>query len=72
MGVEDDYVAYCLDEAVGYLGTTIENELEQAGQKPSKDAQKIKIARERVVKKHFGDIRGAKPKKYADPAAFFE
>lgn len=63
------YEAYCLDEAVWYLGSVISNELEQAGQTKSKGAGKTEAARKKVLAKHFGD--GQKGQ-YADPALLFK
>jgi hypothetical protein len=65
------YEAYCLDEAVWYLGTTIEAELNEAENgKPSKGQRKAEDARKRVLEKHFGKTPEAK-RKFADPMAFF-
>lgn len=63
------YEAYCLDEAVWYLGSIIGNELEQAGQTKSKGAGKMEAARKRVMAKHFGE---EKKGQYADPALLFK
>lgn len=71
MDIQDSYVALCFDQAVGYLGTSIEAELEQAGNRPSKGESKARMARERVLKKHFGDEYGQQKNQFADPAAFF-
>ena len=73
MDIQDSYVALCFDQAVGYLGTTIEADLEQAGNKPSKGEGKVKMARERILKKYFGEDYGqsAKQQQFSDPAALF-
>jgi len=70
MGIEDVYVAYCFDQAVSYLGSVIEGELNDAGHKPSKDEGQIRFARERVYQKYFGDAK-EEAKGFADPAALF-
>lgn len=72
LGVEDDYAAYCLDEAVVYFGMTLENMLESAGHKPSKEERRAKQARERLIEKIFSkDKEQAKGTGFADPAAMF-
>lgn len=65
------YEAYCIDEAVWYLGTTIESELDEAGNgKPSKGERKAHDARKRVLEKYFGKAP-EEQRKFADPMAFF-
>lgn len=63
------YEAYCFDQAVWYLGVTIQNEIDQAGQKKDSKQAAIEAARQRVLKK-FLDGHEAKGQ-YADPAALF-
>lgn len=63
------YEAYCLDQAVWYLGITISNELEKAGHKKQKGEAAIESARKRVLRTYFGDAAGEQ--KFADPAAMF-
>lgn len=69
LGIESGtYEAYCLDEAVIYFGLTLENMLEEAGNKPGKEERKAKAARDRVLGKVFGTEKSSG---YADPAAMF-
>jgi hypothetical protein len=63
------YEAYCLDQAVGYVGAVIQNALEEAGSKPSKSERNAQAAREKVLKKYLGDE--SETTAYADPSAFF-
>jgi len=66
---EGSYEAYCLDQAVWYLGTTITNELEKVGRKPAKGEANNTAARKRLLEKM---LKGEKAKQqYADPSAFF-
>lgn len=70
MGLKwDSYEAYCLDEAVIFFGMQLENKLESAGHKPSKEEKKISRAREQVMDKIFGTKE--KKQVFADPAAMF-
>lgn len=64
------YEAYCLDQAVWYVGSTITSELEKAGQgKKSKGQAKAEAARKRVLNKFLGGDT-QETKMYADPADF--
>lgn len=71
------YVAYCLDEAVIYFGMALENKLETAGHKPSKEERRAQAAREKILDAVLADpdLDGVEPKKktsgYADPAVMF-
>lgn len=69
------YEAYCLDEAVWYFGTIVENELEKAGQpkKKSKGVAEAEAARKRLLAKYFdnGDKKSLPNQGFADPAALF-
>lgn len=71
LGLEmGEYPAFCLNQAVWYLGTTIEAEMDEASQeKPSPEAQRSRGARKRVLDRYLepGNLK----KQYADPAAFF-
>lgn len=67
----DTYEAYCLDEAVTYFGLVLENMLEEAGNKPTKQDRKAKAARDRVLDKVFSDQEDAPSTGFADPAAMF-
>lgn len=63
---EGSYEAYCLDEAIWYFGSTIQHELEKAGQKRQKGEAKMEAARKRVLAKRLGEENV--PQQYADPA----
>lgn len=66
------YEAYCLDEAVIFFGSMLENELQDAGHKASKEERRAQMARDRIMDRVLGDDKD--PKKgsgYADPAAMF-
>lgn len=65
------YEAYCLDEAVIYFGLTMENMLDEAGEKPSKSERKTKAARQKVMDKVF-ETAEVKSSGYADPAVMFQ
>lgn len=63
--------AYCFDEALWYLGTTIEHEMEKASHKPSKGERQAHSARQRVLDKFLGDKEEG-GQKFADPALLFQ
>lgn len=69
LAIENDYVAYCLDEAVIFFGLTMENMLDEAGHKPGKDERKARAARERLLNKVLGN--DDQTSGYADPALMF-
>lgn len=71
LNIEDSYVAYCLDEAVTFFGLSLENKLEEAGHKQSKEERKAKAARDQVLDRIFGTNK-KKTKGYADPALMFQ
>lgn len=64
------YEAYCLDQAVWYLGTTISNELEKVGVKKDRKQIAAEEARKRLLKKILKGEAETKGQ-FADPAAFF-
>jgi hypothetical protein len=63
------YEAYCLDQAVWYLGTQISHQLEEVGRKKEKGEAGKEAQRKAVLEKIFG---GKTATAYADPAALFE
>lgn len=71
LAIDDDYVAYCLDQAVGYFGRELEHALEQAGS-GAKDDNEAAWRRKVVIDRWLGD-ESEKPRRgtYADPAAMF-
>ena len=63
---------YCLDEAVIYFGMSLENMLEQAGVKPSKEERRAQAARERLLDRVLAEEGEEKQASgFADPAAMF-
>ena len=64
------YEAYCFDEAVWYLGTFLETELQKAGrQKKQKGEAQAEAARKRVINKYLN--AGKTQGQYMDPAVLF-
>lgn len=71
LGLEPgSYEAYCLDQAIGYLGTMVESELDRAGHRPSKGEKKTEAARKRIIAKYMGETE--QKKQFADPALLFQ
>lgn len=70
MAIQDDYVAYCLDQAVGHFGRTVEAELDKV---EGKTAEERTHKRQRVLER-FLDLEDQKPSRgqFADPAAMFK
>lgn len=64
------YEAYCLDQAVWYLGISISGELDKVGRKKQKGELQNEQGRQKVLSKFLGTT-AAQPK-YADPAAMFK
>ena len=62
------YEAYCLDQAVGYVGAFIQAELEKAGHRPSKEQRKVEAARQKVLDRYLGV---EKETNFADPSVLF-
>jgi hypothetical protein len=50
---------------------TVDNELQSAGQKPSKEDRRAEMARQRYLDRVLGDEQQG-TKKFADPAAMFQ
>lgn len=67
---QGSYEAYCLDQAVWYLGVTIQNELEEVGIKKSKESASHERERKAILAKYLGVEEPTKGG-FADPAAFF-
>lgn len=72
LGVEDQYAAYCLDQATAVWGRHIEHELEEASEN-AKDKNAAVRARKAVLYQYFPELEDAEPQigSYADPAAMF-
>jgi hypothetical protein len=63
-----DWAAYCLDEAVFYVGRYIESELEKVKEGKGKNAAQARAAKqERLLRKLLGQDASA-GKRFADPA----
>ena len=62
------YEAYCLDQAVGFVGASIQRELEEAVSKPSAEERRAQAAQKRILEKYVGSESDAG---FADPAALF-
>lgn len=64
------YEAYCLDQAIWYLGSVITSELEKAGHKRQKGEAQREAARKKVLGKYLDG--SASTKQFADPSALFQ
>ena len=72
LAIEDEYVAYCLDEAISFFGGQLEYELDEASHgKVSKEERSARAKRQTVLDRVLGKIEGDKPA-YADPATMFK
>jgi hypothetical protein len=70
LAIEDEYVAYCLDQAVGYFGRTLEGELEKAGS-GAKNNDEAEWKRQVVLDAFLSDEKKPQRGMFADPAAMF-
>lgn len=70
LAIEDDYVAYCLDQAVGYFGRHLEAELEKAGS-DTKTAEEAEHKRRLILDKYLGEEGKPQRGLFADPATMF-
>jgi hypothetical protein len=66
LGIDDTYVAYCLDNAVAEFGAYVSNELEKVEGKTAKSTSK---KREAKLKQLLTDRETAR---FADPAKIFK
>ena len=69
--VAGSYEAYCLDEAVWYLGTYITQEIDKVGHKPQKGEAAAVAAKKRKLDQLLSDSSKPQKQQFADPAAFF-
>lgn len=70
LALDDSYVAYCLDEAVAYLGRTIDGELH--GVEGDTQADRNRNA-QLVLDSYFGEPENKpRPGMFADPALLFK
>jgi hypothetical protein len=68
MGVEDDYVAFCLDQAAAYWGRSIEIELDGV---EDPDPRMAEWKRRAILDRFFeGEEAPVRPGKFADPMQF--
>lgn len=67
--VAGSYEAFCLDQAVWYAGSTIQNELEKVGHKRQKGEGSMISARRRLLGKFLGEDTAKQ--QFADPSAMF-
>lgn len=65
MVLEDPYVAYCFDQAVGHIGRCIESDLEGV---EADDAATATSKRQRILDRYFG-VETPSKGTFADPAA---
>lgn len=71
LGVDDEYAAYCLNQAVAYVGKFIDGEMDKAAS-GAKNEKAAASARDRVLK-HYLDARPDKStSRFADPAMMFQ
>lgn len=56
MGIDNQFLAWCLDEAVDTFGTTVESRVRQAGKSTGKsDTEKMQESRaRRCLERHLG------------------
>jgi hypothetical protein len=71
LNIQDDYVAYCLDQAVAYFGRTLESELEKAGS-GAKNESEAEWKRKAVLERFLGEDDKPQRGMFADPAAMFK
>lgn len=72
LDIEDAYVAYCLDEAIGYFGSQLEFELDKASSgKESKGERSAKMKRQSVLDRVLGPPK-KETARFADPAALMK
>jgi hypothetical protein len=69
--IEDPYVAFCLNQAIGYWGISIENAMDEVEGKTAKET----TAKRRAVLQRWlaeDDDNAQSPSGFADPAMFFK
>jgi hypothetical protein len=67
---KQDYLAYCLDQAIGYLGDTVTREIDEATagvENPHERQRKASM----VLEKYFSDDKKPPKGHFADPALLF-
>lgn len=69
IGVDDEYTAYCLNQAVSYVGKFIDGEMDKASDK-AKTTKAAESARQRVLDKYLTPSTGGKSG-FMDPAGMF-
>jgi hypothetical protein len=68
LGVDDDYVAYCLNQAVNYFGKSVEEKMDKAASN-AKNEKSANAARQRALKRI---LEPAGTGQFMDPAALFK
>jgi hypothetical protein len=70
MGIEDDYIAYCLDQAVGFFGRHLQAELDRVEAKNQSEAE---WKQRQILDRYLGEPDN-KPSRgsFADPAAMMK
>ena len=71
LGIKNEYVAYCLNYATYYFGVTVENELDKASHKPSKQEKATSAARNRKLEQILSGNKASTSNQFMDPAHFF-
>lgn len=70
LAIDDEYVAYCLDQAVSYFGRMLEADLDGV---EGKDAEEQNWKRKRILDRYLnGGEEKPSPGQFADPAAMFK
>lgn len=72
--IEDPYEGYCLDQAVGAFGSSVEAEMDKAEQAASKgkgsSEQAVERAKKQVLERFGITGNGQGEQQFADPVAF--
>lgn len=70
--MDDEYIAYCLNQAVFFFGRTVENEMEKAAES-AKNEKAANAARDQVLQKIINRPGPtATVSGFADPAKMFK
>lgn len=68
-GVDDEYVAYCFNQAVTYVGKFIEGKMDEASAKAKSEKASV-AARQRILTKYLSMDGKRKKPQFMDPAQF--
>lgn len=70
--MDDDYIAYCLNQAIYYFGRSVDQEMEKAASN-AKNEKAANDARDRVLQKILNSAKpNTKISGFADPADMFK